>query len=105
MAKANQYDSDDEGDEFLNDHHRGRLPLMMRDSRTPHWVSDADRYFEGRAADSRVIGADGMPESLHRPGFRLGDANKANLDARQRAYEDYEQSLQDAWKGDRALLK
>jgi hypothetical protein len=99
MAGTNRDDRNDTDDEFLKDHHRGRVS-MMRDGQ-PRWVADADRYFGERAADSRVIGIDGMPESLHRPGYRFGDANKANLDERQRAYEDYQQSLQDAWKGDR----
>ena len=97
MAGTNRHDRNDTDDEFLKDHHRGRVPMMMRDGQ-PHWMADADRYFEKRAADGRVIGVDGMPESFHRPGYRFGDANanKAALDAAYRAEDDY---LQNAWKG------
>lgn len=97
MARTYRSDTDDNDDDFLHDKHHGRVPLMLRDAQ-PRWVADADRYFGERAANSRVIGIDGMPESLHQPGYRFGDANhnKAALDAAYRAEDDY---LQNAWKG------
>ncbi len=99
MAKTfRRRDLDDDEDETLQDGKAVRLPMMMRDSRPPHWQDAADKYFENRAANSRVTGITGMPKSLHQPGFRFSDANanKAALDAAYRAEAEY---LENAWKG------
>jgi hypothetical protein len=60
----------------LKDGYGMRTPVMMRDSRYDSRVTDAH---------------------LHRPGFRVGDAGTRN--ARQKAYDEYQRDLCDAWKG------
>jgi hypothetical protein len=64
-----RYKDDDE----LLDGHVGRVPMRMRDS------------------SSRVT------DALHRPGFRLGDAEVR--DAKQLARDAYEAELTSAWRG------
>ena len=76
MAKTFRRNSDDD-DEFLQDGQIGRVPLMLRDSQLP------DGY------GSRVG---------HKPGFAF-TRDSASRDRVAAAYESYEASLQDAWRG------
>jgi hypothetical protein len=69
-----------EGDDLeLKDGQTGRVPMRMRDS------------------SSRVT------DALHRPGFRVGDAEVR--DAKQLARDAYEKNLVNAWRGDDARKK
>jgi hypothetical protein len=64
----------------------------------------ADRYFGNLAANSRVIAGDGTPEALSKPGFRHdASARRSDMayDAKETAYQQYDQEMADAWKGDK----
>jgi hypothetical protein len=56
------------------------LPTTLRDALTP----------------LRVTAANGGTAGLHRPGYRIADAND---DARLRAYDEYRRDIENAWRG------
>jgi hypothetical protein len=66
-------------DGILRDGFAVKVPTTLRDALTPLHVTDAN----------------GGTAGLHRPGYRIADAND---DARQRAYDEYRRRICDAWK-------
>jgi hypothetical protein len=67
-------------DGILRDGFSVMVPMTMRDALPQH---------------ARVTDANGGTAGLHRPGYRIADAND---DARQRAYDEYRRRICDAWK-------
>jgi hypothetical protein len=85
MTYRNDDDAFDENG-ILRDGHTVRVPLQMRDAMR-------------RASNMRDGGHHRLerdPYARHRPGQRFGDM--AALDAKERAYREYEQRQCDAWK-------
>jgi hypothetical protein len=81
-------------DNMLRDGDVGRVPLMLRDAMTPLQRSVAEH-----AARSRVTDADGGLTGLHRPGYRV-TSDAEMRDVKQRARDEYEHELHNAWRGD-----
>jgi hypothetical protein len=77
IMKQHRYEDDDspfDRNGVLKDGHTARVSMLMRDAR-----------------DARVIDA-----GLHRPGYRVGDADMR--DAKQRAYDAYAFDVENAWR-------